>query len=41
MAELTVPAYGDSSLADVGPSLLAALGVAGETDVQGEPTENS
>jgi len=32
MAELTVPAYGDGSLADVGPSLLAALGVDGESD---------
>ena len=32
MAELTVPAYGDGSLADVGPSLLAALGVEGESD---------
>src|SRR3954454_21369605 len=35
MAELTIPAYGGASLADVGPSLLAALGVAGETDVLG------
>jgi hypothetical protein len=35
MAELTIPAYGDASLADVGPSILAALGVDGETDVLG------
>src|SRR4051794_27420501 len=35
MGELTVPSYGETTLADVGPSLLASLGVAGETDVLG------
>jgi hypothetical protein len=35
MAELTVPAYGGASLADVGPSLLAGLGVDGADDVLG------
>src|SRR3954447_5626037 len=35
MAELTIPAYGDASLADVGPSILAGLGVDGATDVLG------
>ena len=30
-----IPAYGRSSLSDLGPSLLAALGVPGETDVLG------
>lgn len=32
-----VPAYGSASLADVGPSVLAALGVPGETNVLGLP----
>jgi predicted AlkP superfamily pyrophosphatase or phosphodiesterase len=35
MSSLTVPRYGEASLADVGPALLAALGVAGEADVLG------
>jgi hypothetical protein len=35
MTSLLVPRYGEASLADVGPSLLAALGVDGETDVLG------
>ena len=35
MTALTVPRYGEASLADVGPSLLAALGVSGESDVLG------
>jgi hypothetical protein len=34
---LPVPAYGRESLADLGPSVLAALGVPGETDVLGVP----
>ncbi len=32
-----VPAYGSGSLADLGPSVLAALGVPGEADVLGLP----
>ncbi len=36
-AAATLPAYGESSLADVTPSLLAALGVPGERDVLGLP----
>jgi len=35
MSTLTIPRYGEASLADVGPSLLSALGVAGERDVLG------
>jgi hypothetical protein len=35
MSELPVPRYGSGTLSDVGPSLLAALGVPGETDVLG------
>jgi predicted AlkP superfamily pyrophosphatase or phosphodiesterase len=35
MTSLVVPRYGEASLADVGPSLLAALGVEGEADVLG------
>ncbi|MBO2530232.1 MAG: alkaline phosphatase family protein [Thermobifida fusca] len=34
---LTVPRYGTASLADLGPSLLASLGVAGEPNVLGLP----
>ncbi|MCW2943699.1 MAG: type phosphodiesterase/nucleotide pyrophosphatase [Actinoallomurus sp.] len=34
---LPVPAYGRESLADLGPSVLAALGVPGEADVLGLP----
>ncbi|MCO5993659.1 alkaline phosphatase family protein [Actinoallomurus rhizosphaericola] len=34
---LPVPAYGRESLADLGPSVLAALGVAGEANVLGLP----
>jgi hypothetical protein len=37
MTELTIPAYADGTLADVGPSLLAALGVPGEVDTLGLP----
>ncbi len=33
--EFTLPRYGHSTLADLGPSLLASLGVAGEDDVLG------
>jgi hypothetical protein len=36
-AELVLPRYGESTLADLGPSLLASLGVAGEADVLGLP----
>jgi hypothetical protein len=35
---LPVPAYGRESLADLGPSVLAALGVPGEADVLGLPS---
>ena len=35
MSVLTIPRYGEASLADVGPSLLAALGVPGEPNVLG------
>ncbi|HET7531143.1 MAG TPA: nucleotide pyrophosphatase/phosphodiesterase family protein [Mycobacteriales bacterium] len=35
MTSFPVPRYGEASLADVGPSLLAALGVEGETDTLG------
>ena len=35
MSALVVPRYGEASLADIGPSLLAGLGVDGETDVLG------
>ena len=35
MNALTVPRYGEASLSDVGPSILAALGVPGEADVLG------
>ncbi len=37
MAEPSVPRYGTGALADLPPSLLAALGVAGEPDVLGLP----
>ena len=35
MSALTIPRYGEASLADVGPSLLAALGVPGEPNTLG------
>src|SRR5205085_8783774 len=34
-AGMNAPRYGEASLADVGPSLLAALGVAGEPNALG------
>lgn len=37
MAEMVEPRYGDESLADVLPSVLGALGVAGEDDLLGLP----
>ena len=37
MPELRSPRYGEAALADVGPSLLAALGVDGERNVLGLP----
>jgi predicted AlkP superfamily pyrophosphatase or phosphodiesterase len=35
VTELTIPRYGEASLADVGPSLLSALGVPGEPNALG------